>query len=131
MSRRADSLLLILVAACGGNEPGTVTADAGPRRGDDCAAGATRCDGDTLLICEDGELVVGESCAGTCVDGIGCAACEPGTGTCAGDRSTMCRPDGSGFDDVWCDPDQGLGCDPDTGLCAGDCAPQPPRRTRR
>jgi hypothetical protein len=65
---------------------------------------------------DDDDIDAGTDCPG-CV-------CEPGTGTCNGNTSHYCRPDGSGFVDVECDPVQGSACNPDTGLCTGPCAPQ-------
>jgi hypothetical protein len=34
-----------------------------------------------------------------------------------------CKPDGSGYTSVLCDPMQGLVCDANTGVCAGACSP--------
>lgn len=56
-----------------------------------------------------------DACAGPCV-------CQPGGATCEGEVSHVCRPDGSGYADVYCDPVQGLSCGAG-GLCAGPCAP--------
>jgi hypothetical protein len=36
----------------------------------------------------------------------------------------MCKTDGSGYEDVFCDPLQGMACNFETGVCSGDCTPQ-------
>lgn len=59
-----------------------------------------------------------------CVDGLGCAECAPGTGSCEGNKALSCRPDGSGFDQATCDPELGLLCQPGTGSCQGPCTPE-------
>ena len=51
-------------------------------------------------------------------------SCVPGTGSCAGESARICKPDGTGYIEVFCDPAQGLACNDDTGLCEGACAPQ-------
>jgi hypothetical protein len=92
--------------------------------GGPCAAGATRCEGSSWLVCQNGEFVVDEVCPNVCVSGLGCTLCQPGTGTCSGNTSTMCNEAGSGYSDVFCDPLQGMACDFEIGVCGGACAPQ-------
>jgi len=72
----------------------------------------------------DGRFVPTETCAAVCDSNLGCLACQPGTGTCDGEVSHTCLPDGSAIVDVTCDPVQGMACDAGTGLCEGACAPQ-------
>ena len=48
--------------------------------------------------------------------------CEPGAAVCRDGVSSVCKPDGSGWVDEYCDPVQGLGCDIDTGVCGGECS---------
>jgi hypothetical protein len=62
--------------------------------------------------------------AQVCAPDLGCVACLPGTGSCNGQTSQVCKSDGSGYTTAFCDPDQGLSCDASTGNCVGACAPQ-------
>lgn len=80
------------------------------------------CDGNVLQKCTGGELVTSEVCPMACSPDIGCVTCVPGTGTCNGDVSTVCLPDGSGYVDEYCDPVMGSSCDPSSGACVGACA---------
>lgn len=89
-----------------------------------CASTAVKCEGQDYMVCESGELVVQETCADHCSPELGCTLCEPFTGTCSGQMTTMCIEDGSGFVDVFCDPVQGMTCNFETGVCSGECAPQ-------
>lgn len=60
---------------------------------------------------------------GAACDAASCEpVCQPGTGSCQGAVSHACLPDGSGWEDVECDPIQGMRCG-DSGLCEGACAP--------
>ncbi len=121
MSLRTILILGSLAIACGPpSNPDNVDA------GDDtpCADGETRCSGSTYMSCQNGEFVAQSECPEQCSDSLGCVTCVPGTGTCNGDYSEACRADGSGYDQVFCDPLQGSGCNVDTGLCDGACAPQ-------
>ncbi|MCB9563001.1 MAG: IgGFc-binding protein [Kofleriaceae bacterium] len=112
--------LIILAAACGPATTGSGD-DAG---GDDtvCTDGQTRCDGTARQSCVDGAWSTVETCANVCDNDLGCVVCLPGTGTCNGDTAHECRLDGSGYDDVFCDPDQGMSCGA-SGTCEGLCAP--------
>src|SRR6185436_7501177 len=81
-----------------------------------------RCSGNKLETCQGGSFVDAETCAMACDPTLGCVACVPNTGTCNGDISNSCKPDGSGFFDEYCDPVMGSACDSTTGLCTGACA---------
>jgi hypothetical protein len=93
-----------------------------------CAAGLSECTGDTLRVCDAGGVWSAPTdCAAAgkvCSNQLGCVVCLPGTATCVGDTSHACRPDGSGYDDIVCDPVQGSSCDAQTGACSGPCSPQ-------
>ncbi len=121
--KNAYLLLLTIAAACGPStgvgQDGGGDDDAGP-----CADGQRQCSGQDWQTCQGGNWVSGETCPDACDDTYGCVVCVPNTGTCNGETSTMCRADGSGWVDVFCDPAQGLACNVDTGLCDGVCAPQ-------
>ena len=110
------AVVTLLVVACGPSRPSG---------GDDeppCTDGMTRCTGNELQSCQNGSFVTTETCAMACDPSLGCVACVPNTGTCNGDTSTACLPDGSGFADEYCDPVMGSTCDASTGLCTGPCS---------
>lgn len=92
--------------------------------GGTCTDGVTRCQGKTLQTCSGGKFHPTEECPNECHDSLGCVLCQPGTGSCDGNTSHACRPDGQGYVDYHCDPVQGVMCDFKTGLCQGPCAPQ-------
>lgn len=48
--------------------------------------------------------------------------CTPGDARCSGNLSLVCKPDGSGEEQIFCDPLQGVACDVDSGRCNGECA---------
>jgi hypothetical protein len=118
------SAFALAAVACGPSAPADGDGGGPDVTGGMCAGGATKCQGNTLVECVDGTFQLAEECANVCVDSLGCVLCEPGTGTCNGDMTTMCEDDGQGYIDVYCDPLQGLGCNFELGVCAGDCAPQ-------
>jgi hypothetical protein len=91
-----------------------------------CTAGTILCDGSVKKVCDgNGGFTEETDCApNACAPGIGCVVCVPGTGTCNGSTSHFCKPDGTGYDDFFCDPDQGVICNPQTGACEGACAAQ-------
>jgi hypothetical protein len=98
--------------------------DLGDAGGGDCSVGATRCEGNVFLTCEDGTLVPQEECPDACHDQLGCTLCRPGTGICeSATVAQACLPDGSGYEEELCDPVQGVSCDPASGVCEGACAP--------
>ncbi|MEZ4364822.1 MAG: IgGFc-binding protein [Kofleriaceae bacterium] len=115
-------LVFLLAGACGPqarqSEPDACVGTACPA----CTPGQTRCDGDALQTCGDDGWATTTECPLACDPGYGCVACVPGTGTCTGDISTVCREDGSRYDDVLCDPVQGMTCGA-SGLCEGACSP--------
>lgn len=90
-----------------------------------CPAGAFLCSGATKRICDGAGGYQFVDCApGTCNPVLGCVVCDPAApGTCNGSTSTRCKPDGSGFQDTYCDPVQGVSCDAATGSCTGVCSP--------
>src|SRR5688500_16791259 len=105
------SLAILAIAAmvgCGSTRP------TGP-----CNAGETRCEGLVYETCVDGTFVAQETCPMACSHGLGCTACEAGTATCNGNTATVCNDSGSGFEEVECDPVQGMTCDPEAGGCIG------------
>ncbi len=111
-------IAIVFVAACGPTQR---------KGGDDddggvCGEGATRCTGNQRETCQNGKFVTTETCEKVCDDSLGCVACLPNTGTCNGDTSTACLPDGSGFADEFCDPVMGSACDANSGLCTGPCS---------
>ncbi len=112
----------LVMAACGPSSPADDD-DGGDGDGGTCEQGAQRCSGTTLQVCgADGQFTDSQMCPMACDPTLGCVVCQPGTGTCNGDVSTACRPDGSGFIDVFCDPVQGMSCGP-SGVCEGACSP--------
>jgi hypothetical protein len=118
-------LLLLALAACassrspGDNDGGDPSRDSGAP----CRSGEQRCDGNTVVVCNDrGEAVPGETCPSACAPDLGCVACAPGTGMCRDGEALACRPDGSGYVSEPCDPVQGMSCDGETGRCTGACS---------
>ena len=112
-------LALAALGACGPTPSDTGgDVDAAPQ----CADGQTQCDGNALSRCSGGEYQVVEMCANQCNPALGCVFCQPSTGTCNGDMGSTCLPDGSGYQDSYCDPVQGLQCNNVTGQCEGECA---------
>ena len=89
-----------------------------------CIEGVRRCTGTTLETCTNDVWATTEECPTACDNQLGCVVCQPGTGTCNGSTSTACLDDGSGYEDVYCDPDQGMTCNEPTGVCEGVCAPK-------
>lgn len=95
------------------------TRDFGP-----CNPGDRTCDGLELLECINGEFQHSMDCPQACSDKLGCTLCVANTGTCTGDMAHTCNANGTGYDDTYCDPQQGESCDATTGACVGDCAPK-------
>ncbi len=121
---RACCLAFVIAASACGPSVGTGQDGGGDDDAGPCAEGQRQCSGLDWQVCQGGEFVSGEQCPDACDDTYGCVVCVPNSGTCNGETSRMCRPDGSGWVDVFCDPLQGLACNVDTGLCDGVCAPQ-------
>ena len=73
---------------------------------------------------QGGEFVDQQDCPDACSPELGCTACVVGAATCNGNMAHVCNATGTGFEDVLCDPQQGLSCDPSMkGGCVGACAP--------
>jgi hypothetical protein len=110
-------ILGLAIAACGPSRRG---------HGDDgtCVDGERACDGLTLQNCVDGQFEDSETCDLACSPDLGCVQCNPGYGTCNGNVSHYCLPDGSGYADETCDESIGVVCNVDTGRCDGPCAPE-------
>ncbi|HEY5925348.1 MAG TPA: IgGFc-binding protein [Kofleriaceae bacterium] len=99
----------------------------GPGRRDQgpCATGETACYGNTFQTCVGGKFVDQQDCPEACSPGLGCTLCMVGAATCNGNTATVCNESGTGYEDVLCDPTQGLSCDPAAaGGCVGACAPK-------
>jgi hypothetical protein len=93
-----------------------------------CSVGgpAVICVGNTQINCNpDGTMGASQECSAlgqVCAPELGCRACLPGRGSCMGNTTQLCRPDGSGFDPgVTCDASIGESCNPSTGTCASLC----------
>lgn len=112
------AVLWIVVTACGPATKHNGDDDANPA----CIDGATRCTGLTLETCAGGSFTSTETCPQACDDTLGCVVCVPGTGTCSGETSHACLPDGSGYFDEFCDPVMGSTCDAGSGICVGACS---------
>jgi hypothetical protein len=125
------ALLFVAAGACSPGVSGRDTVDAAvttpqpdaPVAPPGCTEGTTRCDGTTFQRCTGGSYAQVAVCPTLCDNSLGCVVCQPNTGTCNGDTSTACKPDGTGMEDVVCDPVQGMTCNAATGLCDGPCAP--------
>lgn len=114
---------VLALAACGPSRGGGGDDDpADPDADLSCSPGTRRCAGATLQTCVDGRFEDAQTCPMACDDRLGCVVCVPGTGTCNGDTSSTCKPDGSGYEEVHCDPVQGMSCGP-SGTCEGACSP--------
>ncbi|MBL4636848.1 MAG: IgGFc-binding protein [Kofleriaceae bacterium] len=113
----SSALVAYSLLGCGAKIGGGVDVDAD----EPCVTGVQRCTENTLESCSDGSWTTSQECTGVCSPALGCVTCIPGTGTCSGDTATTCRVDGSGFDDIACDPDIGISCS--GGSCQGACAP--------
>jgi hypothetical protein len=100
--------------------------DAPTDSGARCAVGVMRCRESSLERCTDGRFTLVETCPEACHATLGCVACTPSTATadCGTNTSRVCRSDGTGYDEVFCDPQQGMTCNPDSGFCEGACAPR-------
>jgi IgGFc binding protein len=113
--RVSAAVVICLLVACGPSHRNNGDDDPG-----DCVDGTKRCTGNELETCQGGKYEASETCAMACDPSLGCVTCVPNTGTCNGNTSTACLPDGSGYADEYCDPVMGSTCD--AGLCTGPCA---------
>jgi IgGFc binding protein len=118
---RLVSLYLLLLTACGPQARSNTSGDA-PQPGDKCTDGQTSCNGKDFLICNNGVYERSETCDLACSPTIWCTVCTPGTGTCSGEVSTACKPDGSGYYEETCDAANGSTCDATQGVCVGACS---------
>jgi hypothetical protein len=95
------------------NSPGSADAGVG------CGTAGTSCSGDSLRTCgADGKEVVVTCPYGCNPLNLACK-CKPNGSACTGGTMTVCRPDGSGSDQIPCGT---LGCNSTTGRCNG-CMP--------
>jgi hypothetical protein len=116
---RVASWLLLAVTACGPSISHDGDDDQG---GGACQPGERRCRGLTLETCTGGTFATTAVCPTACDASLGCTSCQPDTGTCDGATSHACRSDGTGYEDVFCDPVQGMTCG-ERGVCEGACSP--------
>ncbi|MBI5533535.1 MAG: hypothetical protein HY898_12525 [Deltaproteobacteria bacterium] len=88
-----------------------------------CAPGSIKCEGNNRRICDAvGDWGPAVSCGGQiCSNTLGCVTCLPGTSSCVGNTAHKCKDDGSGYNDILCDPVMGSSCV--GGACTGACAP--------
>ena len=90
-----------------------------------CAQGTILCEGNTAKVCDGlGGFESEEACPKACAPDLGCTECVPNAGQCNGPIAQKCKPDGSGFEDSFCDEVQGVQCDANAGECVGACAPK-------
>ena len=115
------------VAACADFDNG----DGGDEGDDECLAGSTKCDGQDVKVCQSGQYVVRETCAGTsvCREGANGALCEEpapacteGATRCDGKTILVCR-DGEYVTDSECEGATPL-CNEDV-EGAAICVPEP------
>ena len=79
---------------------GETTDTASSTGGGTCAQGDIVCDGGTAKVCDgNGGFESEQPCDAVCAPDLGCVACVPGTGQCAGDVVQLCNQDGSGYAD--------------------------------
>lgn len=104
--------IAVLVLACG----------PGGRNDGPCIEGALQCADNELQVCTNGGWTASQACPMACDAMLGCVTCVPNTGTCTGEVSHACRADGTGYDDIDCDPLQGETCG-SAGVCEGACSP--------
>ncbi len=112
----AVGVVASIAVACGYPRP-TLTGD------QSCTDQQTMCVGKQFETCVDGAFTATQQCPSACDDTLGCTSCTPGTGTCNGNVAHTCNAAGTDFEDVTCDPVQGMTCDATIGACAGVCAP--------
>lgn len=119
----ASSALALLAGGCAESESDLGPAGASPPAFSCSALGqAFLCEGNVAVACEDASLRTDCAADGrSCLTGLGCVSCQPGTGSCSGGHATACRSDGSGTFEFECDATQGMTCNPDG--CAGACSP--------
>ena len=85
-------VLLLIVIGCGPSTRGGNNTDA---TGPECNDGAHRCLASTYQVCNGGQWTTQEDCQVTCVDGIGCAQCQPGMTVCKDGNVHTCDAGGN------------------------------------
>jgi hypothetical protein len=115
-------VLVVAVTACGPSRPSDDDDDVDAPPVVECSSeGEHRCVGLDFQTCLGGSWETSATCQTGCNINLGCVVCQPGTGTCNGNTSTACLPDGSGYFDEFCDPVMGSSCDAVSGTCVGAC----------
>jgi hypothetical protein len=114
--------VMCVVAACGPSHKRTPDGGGDDDANGGCTEGQHSCSGADYQTCQGGQFVTTETCAMACSPELGCVVCVPGTGTCNGDTSHACLPDGTGYFDEFCDPVMGSTCDTNQGICVGACS---------
>jgi hypothetical protein len=91
-----------------------------------CPIGLIECTANVERHCDDQGMWTAPQDCGTklCSEVFGCVTCIPGTASCNGIVSQMCKSDGEGYINYNCDPLVGSACDANTGMCTGPCSPQ-------
>jgi len=80
-----------------------------------------------VAVCgADGKFAAPTACpsAGVCVDGVGCAGCNPGEVRCDGQALQQCSEANEWEVLQTCSAAQGLTCDEAASACTGVCAPE-------
>lgn len=137
VSRRRElhavSGALALLAACPSDPP--ITGDETTTASDPLSSSGPPTTADTgtststggclEVTCVDGSAIPCEGepvvCEALCLDGLGCAACEPGASRCNDAGVERCDDAGAWTVDTACNAAQGFACDPDTRTCTGPC----------
>src|SRR5688500_16922138 len=84
-------VLTLLLGACG---PDNKRGDDAPDAFAECSEDAHRCQGATWQSCVGGMWQNAIDCPTSCVDGLGCADCVPGTNACKDGNVWTCGADG-------------------------------------
>jgi len=89
-------LLVFTIALFVGCGPSHRNGDDTDGNGPDCTTeGAHRCVASTYQVCSGGMWATQEDCPVTCVDGIGCAQCQPGMTVCQDGNVHSCDASGN------------------------------------
>ena len=90
---RALVLMFAIVVGCGpSSRSGGDDTDA---TGPECTDGAHRCVGSTYQVCTNSMWATQQDCPVTCVEGIGCAQCQPGMNVCKDGNVHSCDAGGT------------------------------------
>jgi len=119
------ALILLLLVGCSEAERPQPDGGVGPEADAEVVCeGPRTCHGSVLAECIDGELIE-QDCADdglVCTSALGCVSCPPGHRRCDDQASLVCRPDGSGYDEVEaCDAEAGFVCEAASGSCVDLC----------